>query len=95
MVKLSQQDIDSNLESVPGWAVEAETITATFTFKDFSAAFAFMTRVAGLANEANHHPDWSNSYNKVMVHLSSHEAGGITLQDFELAAAISQVHKPD
>jgi 4a-hydroxytetrahydrobiopterin dehydratase len=95
MVKLTKQDIDRNMESVPGWTRDADALAAEFTFKDFLAAFAFMTDVAALAQSANHHPDWSNSHNKVKIHLSSHEAGGLTLQDFELASAISEVHKPD
>ena len=60
-------------------------------FKDFSEAFAFMTRVALLAQAADHHPDWSNVYNKVSVTLTTHDAGGLTAKDVALAEAIDRL----
>lgn len=64
----------------------------TFTFGDFSEAFAFMTRVAMIAEKMNHHPDWSNVYNKVTIRLSTHDAGNtVTVRDRELAAAIDGI----
>jgi len=67
-------------------------LTSTFTFADFSQAFAFMTRVALIAEKLNHHPDWSNVYNKVTIRLSTHDAGNtITEKDRELAAAIDKL----
>jgi 4a-hydroxytetrahydrobiopterin dehydratase len=62
-----------------------------FTFANFSEAWAFMTRVALLAEKRDHHPDWSNSWNKVVIDLVSHENGGITDRDRELAAAIDEL----
>ena len=62
-----------------------------FTFDDFSQAWAFMSRVALLAEKANHHPDWSNSWNKVTIDLVSHDAGGLTDRDKEMAEAISKL----
>ena len=59
-----------------------------FVFADFSEAFAFMTRVALLAEKADHHPDWSNAWNKVVIELTSHDAGGLTQRDLDLARAI-------
>ena len=64
----------------------------TFKFKDFSEAFAFMTRVALVAESQNHHPDWSNEYNKVKISLCSHDVGGIiTENDHKLAKAIDKI----
>lgn len=64
----------------------------TFTFADFSEAFAFMTRVALLAEKANHHPDWSNVWNRVSIKLSTHDAGNVvTEKDRRLAEAIDEV----
>ncbi len=63
----------------------------TFAFSDFSEAFGFMARVALMAEKLDHHPDWSNSYNKVSVCLSTHSAGGVTYKDFALAKAMDKV----
>lgn len=74
------------------WTEKDNKLQRTFIFKDFSEAFAFMTRVALLAEKHNHHPDWSNVYNKVHISLSTHDAGNtITDKDRELAAAIDAV----
>ena len=73
---------------LPGWIVKDGAIGKTFKFKNFSQAFAFMTRVALLAEKADHHPDWSNSYNTVEIALINHDAGGITQKDVDLATAI-------
>ncbi|HEY1855691.1 4a-hydroxytetrahydrobiopterin dehydratase [Acidocella sp.] len=75
----------------PGWAPAADrkSIHHSYKFKDFAEAFAFMTRVALLAEQMNHHPDWANSYNKVEIRLSSHDAGGVTERDIRLAQAIA------
>jgi 4a-hydroxytetrahydrobiopterin dehydratase len=78
-------------QSVPGWTLDPErrAIARAFEFADFSQAWAFMSRVALLAEQHQHHPDWSNSWNKVAIALSSHDAGGLTEQDVALARAIS------
>lgn len=78
------------LTKLNGWTEsdDGKAIRRTFTFADFSAAFAFMTRVALLAETADHHPDWSNSYNMVDISLTSHDAGGLTKRDAKLARAI-------
>jgi 4a-hydroxytetrahydrobiopterin dehydratase len=74
------------------WKEENNQLVNTFTFKDFSEAFAFMTRVAMLADKQDHHPDWSNSYNKVEIKLSSHDAGNkVTEKDRKLAAEIDKL----
>ena len=70
------------------WEEHDGKLHKDFTFKNFSEAWAFMSRVALLAEKANHHPDWSNSWNKVSIDLVTHDAGAITDQDRELAAKI-------
>lgn len=77
------------------WQEKDNQLFRSFTFKDFSEAFAFMTRVALLAEKSNHHPDWSNAWNKVDIHLSTHDAGDIvTDKDRSLADAIDALLKP-
>jgi len=87
---LTPEEIDARLASVPDWHPTAEdrALTRGFEFADFSAAFAFMTRVALLAEQHDHHPDWANVYNKVAITLTTHEADGLSERDFRLAAAI-------
>lgn len=77
-------------DTLPDWAlVEGrDAIRRVFKFADFSAAFGFMTRVALIAEKANHHPDWSNSYDTVTVELTSHDVGGLSSRDLRLAKAI-------
>jgi 4a-hydroxytetrahydrobiopterin dehydratase len=76
-----------------GWALEENTIVRNFKFKTFIDAFSFMTAIALIAEKMNHHPDWSNSYNKVNVTLTTHEASGITQRDFDLASSINRIWK--
>lgn len=76
------------------WKEENNQLIQTFRFSNFSQAFAFMTRVAFLAEKMNHHPDWSNVYNRVEIRLNTHDAGGIvTDKDRKLAAAIDELLK--
>lgn len=70
------------------WEEKRDAITRRITFPDFSAAFAFMTRVALAAEQADHHPEWSNVWNRVDVLLTTHDAGGLTQKDVDLAAKI-------
>jgi 4a-hydroxytetrahydrobiopterin dehydratase len=81
------------LRPLGGWAeVEGrDAIAKTFTFADFSAAFGFMARVALVAEKMDHHPEWTNVYRTVAVTLSSHDAGGVTSRDIELAQAIDRI----
>jgi len=74
------------------WTEQDDKLTKTFKFSDFQEAFAFMTRVAFLAEKLNHHPDWSNSYDTVKIQLTSHDVGGkVTDRDHKLAKAIDKV----
>lgn len=91
--KLSEDARKAALATLPGWTYDAnaDAIAREFGFKTFSEAFAFMTRVALLAEKADHHPDWSNSYNRVSIRLSTHSAGGLTEKDIALAGRIDRL----
>jgi 4a-hydroxytetrahydrobiopterin dehydratase len=90
VAKLSMQERESALAEINQWEwdVKRDAIARSFTFQDFSAAFAFMTRVALAAEQADHHPEWSNVYNKVYILLTTHSAGGLTEKDIDLAKVI-------
>lgn len=75
----------------PRWQLADGALVRELTFADFRAAFAFMTRVAALADAADHHPDWSNSWNRVVIKLSSHDVGGLTPRDLALAEEIDRL----
>ncbi|WP_010138941.1 4a-hydroxytetrahydrobiopterin dehydratase [Oceanicola sp. S124] len=76
-----------------GWSLDndGDVLCKTFEFEDFTAAFAFMSRAALWAEKWNHHPDWSNSYARVMVRLTTHDMGGITAADAKLARKMDQI----
>ena len=90
MSKLPIEDLRAALKRLPDWrlAEGREAITRKYQFVDFDAAFAFMTRVALLAAKTDHHPEWFNVYNKVDVTLATHDAGGVTQKDIDLAMAM-------
>lgn len=91
--KLSPRSRDMALARLDLWSydVERDAIEREFKFTDFAAAFAFMTGVALAAEKADHHPEWSNIYNKVHIRLTSHEAGGLTEKDVALAQRITDI----
>jgi len=88
IAKLNENEIGARLAALPGWQRQGDGIERRYKFADFTAAFAFMTRVALLAEKADHHPEWSNVWNRVDIRLTTHDAGGLTARDFALAAAI-------
>jgi 4a-hydroxytetrahydrobiopterin dehydratase len=90
--RLSKQEIAAGLHKLDGWRVVKGNLHRVFKFKDFKLAFGFMKRVALVADRMDHHPDWSNAYNKVTIDLSTHSAGGLTENDFELAGKIQKIH---
>ena len=77
--------------TLPQWTVDQQSISRELVFRDFNEAFGFMSRVALLAESRNHHPNWSNVYNRVSITLSTHDLGGLSDLDVELAAAIDQL----
>ena len=77
--------------AVPGWTVVDGTLHRELAFADFAEAFAFMTRVALIAQQLDHHPDWSNSWNRVVIDITSHQLGGISTRCVELATRIGQL----
>ena len=89
--KMSDAEIAGALSQAPGWTVKGGKLHRDFQFADFSEAFAFMTRSALAAEQLNHHPEWFNVWNKVSVDLSTHDAGGITQRDFELAGRMNRI----
>ena len=88
---LTQAEIDQKIETVPQWQQSEQTIVRTFKFKNFVEAIAFVDKLVEPAEEAGHHPDLSISYNKVVVSLTTHDAGGLTEKDFSLAQTISDL----
>lgn len=86
MKTYDEQAATEKLSGWEGWTFQNKGIEKTYRFRDFVEAFGFMSRAAILAEKANHHPEWFNVYNKVEVRLSTHDAGGLTDLDFDLAA---------
>ncbi len=86
--KLDAAAVTKAMDGVPGWTHKGDGIERQYVFDDFVAAFSFMARVALLAEKADHHPEWSNVYDKVDIRLTTHDAGGLSKRDFALARAI-------
>ena len=89
--KLTDAEIRDQLEELSGWTVENEKLHKEFQFDSFVEAFGFMARVALIAESMNHHPEWFNVYNHVKVDLATHDAGGISALDFELARKVDSL----
>lgn len=89
--KLGEKQIENALRALPGWELRDGKLHRDFVFADFSAAFGFMTRVALAAESRNHHPEWSNVWNRVGIDLVTHESSGITERDVALAQVISEL----
>ncbi len=88
--KLNASQIEKLLLQIPHWRQDSgrETIVREFVFADFPQAFSFMTQVALSAEKLDHHPEWANVYNRVNIALRTHDAGGLTELDFQLAARV-------
>ena len=91
MSTLTEDEIAAALERLPGWSADGDAITKSYEFADFRAALDFMNRGAGPIEEADHHPEWTNVYNRVEVRLSSHDVGGVTERDTKLATVLERV----
>lgn len=89
--KLTDKEIGSEVNKMPGWKVVNGKLSKSFEFKDFIEAFSFMTRVAMHAEKMNHHPEWFNVYNKVNIDLVTHDLNGISNYDMKLANAINKI----
>ena len=93
-MKLSSQDVSRVAAQLPAWKVNSErggTLTREFVLRDFAQAFGFMSQVALFAEKRDHHPEWSNVYNRVAVTLTTHDVEGLSMKDFELARFMDQV----
>lgn len=95
MKKLSDQEINSKLESLEGWTYSGSALQTSFEFENFKEAFTLMARIAFEAEAQNHHPNWTNVYNHLEISLSTHDAGGVTERDFKLAESIEQIVNAD
>ena len=92
--KLDPADVAHRLAGLPGWELTDGKLRRGFVFQDFAEAFGFMTAVAAEAERLGHHPEWSNVYNRVTIDLVTHDAGGITALDFELAGRAQDLAGP-
>jgi 4a-hydroxytetrahydrobiopterin dehydratase len=93
IAKLDAAALETLRNAHPDWTVDSDgsTMTRQLKFADFSEAFAFMTRVALLAETADHHPEWSNVYNRLDIRLTTHDAGGLSARDAAMAQAIDRM----
>lgn len=91
MMRLSQADIEEELRNLPGWKVVNEKLHKEFQFESFNQAFGFMTRAAMEIEKMNHHPEWFNVYNRITIELTTHDAGGITKNDVNLAKILNSL----
>jgi 4a-hydroxytetrahydrobiopterin dehydratase len=89
---LSSSDVSQALQKLPGWKQDGDALAKEFKFGSFKEAMSFMVRVGFEAESMDHHPDWSNVYNRVAIRLNTHDAGGkITAKDVELAKKIEEI----
>jgi 4a-hydroxytetrahydrobiopterin dehydratase len=93
MMRLSEDQIKTELAGLPGWNVVKGKLHKDYIFDDFVEAFGFMTRAAIHIEKINHHPEWFNVYNKLSVDLTTHDAGGITQNDIVLARTLNLLKK--
>ena len=91
MMRLSEKEIEEELKGLPGWSVVNEKLHKEFLFDSFNQAFGFMTRAAMEIEKMNHHPEWFNVYNKIAIELMTHDAGGITKNDVNLAKILDSL----
>ena len=94
MQLLNNEQMVTALKQLHDWHLHEGALSKEFVFKNFSEAFAFMTRVAMIAEKLDHHPDWNNTYNRVHITLMTHDKGGLTKKDTEFAAAIETIFEP-
>ena len=90
---LTDSELQEGLAGLPDWTVEHGKLHRSYKFPDFAHAMGFMATCAPLIERKNHHPEWANVYNRVTIHLTTHDSGGITKKDLELAAMLEGVAK--
>ncbi|GAL68790.1 4a-hydroxytetrahydrobiopterin dehydratase [Jejuia pallidilutea] len=95
MSKLTAQEIETKLLRFPDWEYYDNAIHAEFEFENFKDCFSAMSRIAFECEALNHHPNWTNVYNVLTITLSTHDAGGVTMKDFNLAEAIEHIVEPE
>ena len=91
--KLSSLEVEERLKSLEGWSLNQGKLYKEYKFKDFVTAFAYMTKVAEIAEQRKHHPEWFNVYDTLRVYLATHDVGGISQQDFDLANQMESLYK--
>jgi 4a-hydroxytetrahydrobiopterin dehydratase len=91
--KLSSLEVEQRLKTLQGWSLNEGKLYKEYKFKNFVAAFAYMTKVAEVAEKMGHHPEWFNVYDTVRVHLATHEVEGVSQYDFDLANQMENLHK--
>lgn len=91
MKKLTEDEIYKKLENLQDWEFKDNALNTSFEFEDFKEAFSVMVRIAFEAEAQEHHPEWYNVYNKLQISLSTHDAGGVTEKDFDLAHIIEKI----
>ena len=88
---IEKKQLDYFIKKNPSWIIDNKTIKKEFTFNNFVDAFGFITKVALLSEKVDHHPNWQNTYNKVKIELTTHDKGGITINDTNLAESIDKL----
>jgi len=88
--KLTEAEIKAGLQKLPGWTLRDGKLHREYAFGDFAEAFGFMARCALVAQKSDHHPEWSNVYSKVVVDLTTHDAGGVSALDFAMASEMEK-----
>ncbi len=91
VTKATSAEIDNFLQHHSNWTATDNMLQRTFTFRNFREAFGFMTEVALVAENSNHHPEWGNVYNRITVQLTTYDSGGITQKDFDLAHQMDSI----
>ncbi len=91
---LEKNQLDYFIKNNPSWVIDNNTIKKEFKFDNFIDAFGFMSKVALISEKIDHHPDWQNTYNKVIINLTTHDKGGITSNDIKLAESIDNLINP-
>lgn len=91
MPKLNSAELEAGLAGLPDWSVVQDKLHRSYKFPDFAHAMGFMATCAPLIERMNHHPEWANVYNRVTIHLTTHDSGGITRKDLELAGVLEVI----